>query len=104
MTKLKCSAKRCMYNAEDCCCKSDIKVEGREAEDTEDTCCGSFQDRGCNCGKNAMDSVNYSVDVKCEAESCIYNEHKQCTASTIGIAGPKACHSEETECASFRSK
>ena len=33
MTKLDCSVTGCMHNAENCCCKNTILVEGKTAQD-----------------------------------------------------------------------
>ena len=41
MTKLDCSVTGCMHNAENCCCKNTILVEGKTAQDKCDTCCAS---------------------------------------------------------------
>ena len=45
MTKLDCSVTGCMHNAENCCCKNTILVEGKTAQDKCDTCCGSFDEK-----------------------------------------------------------
>ena len=37
MTKLDCSVTGCMHNAENCCCKNTILVEGKTAQDKCDT-------------------------------------------------------------------
>ena len=46
MTILDCSVTGCMYNEANCCHKGNIKVEGEDAKESEDTCCGSFAERG----------------------------------------------------------
>ena len=43
MTRLDCNVTNCLHNAENCCCKAAIIVEGEQAKDTCDTCCGSFE-------------------------------------------------------------
>ena len=50
MTILDCSVTGCMYNEANCCHKGNIKVEGEDAKESEDTCCGSFAERGDRCG------------------------------------------------------
>lgn len=52
MTILDCSVTGCMYNEANCCHKGNIKVEGEDAKESEDTCCGSFAERGDRCAKN----------------------------------------------------
>ena len=49
MTKLECSVKNCVYNEEPYCCKGDIMVEGRDAKNTSETACASFQERTKDC-------------------------------------------------------
>ena len=50
MTILDCSVTGCMYNEANCCHKGNIKVEGEDAKESEDTCCGSAE-RGDRCAK-----------------------------------------------------
>ena len=44
MTRLDCNVTNCLHNAENCCCKAAIIVEGEQAKETCDTCCGSFDE------------------------------------------------------------
>ena len=44
MTKLDCTVTTCVHNAEKCCCKNTILVEGAQARNCCDTCCGSFEE------------------------------------------------------------
>ena len=44
MTKLDCNVTSCMHNADNCCCKSEIIVDGHQAKDCCETCCGSFDE------------------------------------------------------------
>lgn len=104
MTYLDCSVTGCVYNEDKCCCKGEIKVEGREAKKNDETCCGSFLQRGENCGQNAAKRISKEINVACEACSCEFNEEKKCCAEHIGIAGGNACTCGETECASFCCK
>ena len=85
MTKLDCTVTTCIHNAEKCCCKSGILVEGAQAKNCCDTCCGSFE-------------------VECDVANCLYNDDHQCRAERITIAGDGAMAVGQTECASFREK
>ena len=38
MTKLECSVDNCMYNEDQCCCKGDILITGKDAKNTSETC------------------------------------------------------------------
>lgn len=44
MTKLECSVKNCLHNADNCCCKAAIAVDGNKAKTAEQTCCASFDE------------------------------------------------------------
>lgn len=104
MTKLDCSVKSCMYNKMNSCCKGKIMVEGKDAQDTEETFCGSFAERTSDSFSNAAEHPCKTTEVGCDAVKCIYNENNMCDADSIGIAGSDAHTSTQTECASFRRK
>ena len=44
MTRLECTVTSCVHNSEKCCCKQGILVEGANARECCDTCCGSFEE------------------------------------------------------------
>ena len=44
-TYLDCYVTSCVYNGNRCCGKGDIVVEGKDARENRDTCCGSFKER-----------------------------------------------------------
>ena len=104
MTKLSCSAEKCMFNKDNYCCKSDIVVEGKGACNCGETCCGSFHEQGNNSGSNVAEHENPQVEIKCEATNCVHNENEQCKAGNIGIVGKHASYSEQTECGTFKSR
>ena len=54
--------------------------------------------------KNLFKTPETSLEVSCEAVSCVYNEDCRCQADKISIGGGKACQCEQTECASFRAR
>lgn len=101
MTFLDCSVTGCVYNADRCCCKGDILVEGKDAKHNAETCCGSFKERKADRAANEAMHTSKMIDVACEACSCEFNKDKKCSAEHIGIAGGDACTCGETECASF---
>lgn len=104
MTFLDCSVTGCTYNAEQCCCKGDIKVEGKDAKCNCDTSCGSFKERNSENMSNAAKRTSKSIEVACEVGNCMFHEAGKCSAEHIGIAGGDACKCGETECASFRCR
>ena len=68
--------------------RGNIKVEGSEAVHQNETCCGSFVERGeKSCGCNVKEHESKKIDVACEACNCTFNENKKCSADHIGIAG-----------------
>ena len=92
MTLLDCAVTGCAYNEDRCCCKGNIKVEGSEAVHQNETCCGSFVERGeKSCGCNVKEHESKKIAVACEACNCTFNENKKCSANHIGIAGGNAC-------------
>lgn len=101
MTILDCSVTGCIYNEANCCHKGSIKVEGEDAKECEDTCCGSFVERGDKCTKNVTKDAPKNIDVSCCATNCVFNKAEKCDAEHIGIAGGDACNCRDTECASF---
>ncbi len=103
MTVLDCSVTNCFYNKEKRCSKGGIQVEGRMAEKTSETCCGSFKERGESMS-NSMLSASSEIDVSCDACNCKFNRDSKCSANHIGIAGANACKCAETECSSFDCK
>ena len=101
MTILDCSVTGCIYNEANWCHKGSIKVEGEDAKECEDTCCGSFVERGDKCAKNVTKDAPKNIDVSCCATNCVFNKAEKCDAEHIGIAGGDACNCRDTECASF---
>ena len=101
MTRLDCNVVNCAYNADNCCKRSDIEVEGEGAMTSSETSCGSFAPKGCGCASNSTGCAKKETEVKCEAVECVYNESKSCHANHIGISGTNADSVAETECASF---
>ena len=104
MTRLDCNVTNCLHNAENCCCKAAIIVEGEQAKDTCDTCCGSFDENKDGAYHNLFKTPENRLEVDCEAVKCVYNEGPHCSADHIGIAGDGASEASHTECASFRER
>ena len=102
MPVLDCSVKTCYYNEDNKCSLESIKVEGRSADYSDDTACGSFRLRGDDSMTNACGKEPTSTsDVECSANKCVFNQSNKCHAEHIGIAGSAADRVDETECASF---
>lgn len=102
MPVLDCSVKTCYYNEDNKCSLESIKVEGRSADYSDDTACGSFRLRNGESMSNAMGKTPTPTSyVECSANKCVFNESNKCKAEHIGIAGSTADKCDETECSSF---
>ena len=102
MTKLECNVTNCLHNADNCCCKQSIMVDGHDAKKKEQTCCGSFDENKGGLFKNVFKTPESSLSVDCEAVQCIYNDNRHCAAAKIGIAGDGASRAEQTLCTTFQ--
>ena len=101
MTKLDCTVTTCVHNAEKCCCKNTILVEGAQARNCCDTCCGSFEENRGGLFKNLFKTPESKLDVVCDVDNCSYNEDHCCCAGKIDIRGEGACNCGETCCGTF---
>ena len=104
MPVLSCSAKTCVYNKEELCCKGDIMVEGSGARTADQTCCASVKARSRDSMSNSAGSAKAQNKVDCQACDCTFNKDRCCDAHEIHISGSHACQCSETECGSFRCK
>ena len=102
MAELRCAAINCTYNKDRYCSKGDIMVGGSQAEKSVETCCESFVDKNRDSYKSALNHPSKTISIDCEACKCIYNKDYKCHAESVDIGGSNACHSRETECATFR--
>ena len=103
-TYLDCYVTSCVYNANRCCNKGDIVVEGKNAKVNRETACDSFKERKADALVNLASCNTKDIVIICEATNCRFNESKSCKAEHISIAGGNACTSQETECASFDAR
>lgn len=104
MTKLDCNVTNCIHNAENCCCKTSIIVDGQSAKQKVDTCCGSFAENKGSAFRNLFKTPENRLQVECEAVNCVFNEEHRCNAEHIGITGKSATEAVQTECSSFKTK
>ena len=102
--KTKCKTRRIVWHNEDnCCCLSSIEVNGSNACNCEDTCCGSyFEDKSGE--KNSAQTPHVSLSIACQATNCMYNDDKVCHADHVDISGIRATAAHETVCATFQEK
>lgn len=104
MTKLECNVTSCLHNADNHCCRRAIVIDGQEAREKEQTCCGSFDENRDSSFRNVFKTPENSVEISCEAVNCIYNENHRCEAKGIGVIGDGANRAEDTLCATFAVK
>ena len=102
MTRLECSVKNCVHNADDCCCRGAILVDGQQAKTAEGTCCASFDESKGGLFKNLFKTPETKLTVACDAVQCAYNRENRCEAGAICICGDGACGCEETRCRTFK--
>ena len=105
MTKLECSVKNCLHNADNCCCKAAIAVDGNKAKTAEQTCCASFdENKGGGKFTNLFKTPETRLEIACDAVKCVYNEEHRCSAERIDISGDGACECTETRCSTFKAR
>ncbi len=101
-TNCTCTVTNCLHNSDRCCCKSEILVEGPKAQDSEETCCASFDKRHGESFSNSYETPDKKLRIECNAVRCIYNANHYCTAEQVDINGASAVDASGTECATFR--
>lgn len=106
MSELQCRVENCSYNKETYCCKGDIMVGGKHADNEEDTCCESFYQRreGYDSYTSSIMHPSKTISIDCEAGKCIYNSNYKCAADHVDITGCGAGNSKETACSTFKEK
>ncbi|MBR1692069.1 MAG: DUF1540 domain-containing protein [Lachnospiraceae bacterium] len=104
MACLVCEVTNCTYNEKYCCCKGDIMVGGRHADQEDDTCCESFRNVTGDFFKSAMDHPSIVIHIDCEAVNCVYNSGYRCHADKVAIKGNGADDSQATLCATFKER
>lgn len=104
MAELTCGAINCSYNKERYCCKGDIMVGGKHAQESDNTCCESFYKSSGDIYTSALSHPSKTISIDCEAVKCIYNTNYRCQASHVDIKGSNADKAMETICATFKEK
>ncbi len=105
MTHLQCGVMNCANNAHQYCCRPTIKVDGQNAQQSQGTCCSSYEPRSNGISNfSGYDIPNPEIEIACDAMNCTYNNSGQCAADSINVdvLGVGASNREQTACASFR--
>ena len=111
MTKLKCDVFNCVFQQEEYCTRSHIKVIGERAKNVDETSCGSFH-REERVDRNNIyttefaefGTINRSLSVNCESINCMYNRNELCIAEKIKIGNKRAKRDLDTKCETFKEK
>lgn len=102
MPELKCTVETCIHNKQQYCDKNYIEVNGGDvAKYKGDTSCASFKDYALDNYSNSTKGATLMSDISCDATTCMYNTNSMCAAGVVEVQGSNACHSGDTECASF---
>ncbi|MBQ8639752.1 MAG: DUF1540 domain-containing protein [Lachnospiraceae bacterium] len=103
-TQCTCTVENCIHNSDRCCCKSEILVDGRQAQQKENTSCASFDLRHGDSFRNSFETPDKKLSIECNAVHCVYNSNQYCTASQVDISGTSAVDSSATQCSTFKAK
>ena len=106
MNNLDCNVTKCCHNDNDekKCCLSSINVKGNNACTCDDTCCGSFFEDTSGSASNSYSTPNITLDIACDAASCVYNDNNKCNADHVDISGILASKTDDTVCATYKSR
>lgn len=97
-TNLICDATRCIHNNGNYCYAGRISIDGRLADDIDDTYCSTFKEKDYQQFTSSIsgnDKLNPTTtqNIKCDAVKCKYNDDKLCKAESIKInSGNASCN------------
>lgn len=116
MSKLTCSANKCVNNREGLCAAHDIRVVGPGAITSGETNCSNYEETTVKSALASLGNMNYVGEIKqmfnkddiemspeigCEAQSCRYNSGGHCKAYKVTISGAQANSMTNTCCETF---
>lgn len=105
MNQLRCSVTSCANNAENCCCRPDIKVDGPSATDKCETKCQSFISKSSGATNSACNSsINPNLCISCSVSECEHHDSGKCVAASVAIDGQGASTMSETQCSTFKQR
>lgn len=104
MTNCTCTVTECMHNSDNCCCKSQILVDGHEACSCDSTYCASYDKKMLDSFRNTYESPDPELKIDCSAVKCVYNEGRRCTAKSVDISKKSSADGNHTRCSTFRAR
>lgn len=96
-TNLRCDATRCIHNNSNYCYAGRISIDGRLADDIDDTYCSTFREKDYQQFTSSISGDNKihpttTQNIKCEAVKCKYNYDSLCKSKNIKInSGNASC-------------
>lgn len=105
---IQCSATSCTHNKDEVCYANGILIEGSDAHTSSETACSTYTE-SVNEGSNGFENSINSGDspcthIACEAESCMYNDHKKCMTGAIVVNGSAARSYQQPDCETYRQR
>lgn len=105
MDKINCSVDNCSHNKSGVCYSNRINIGGKTANESCDTCCGSFLDEKLYSDlTNNTNSSGCCDCLVCNVHSCSYNHSNLCNLESINVSGENVKIYSETNCSSFDLK
>ncbi len=106
MPCIHCDAVKCVFNTHGGCSRNYVEIlaeqNGRKGERA--TCCENFSDKISALSESS--STNGSpcshTDIECNAEKCVYNDDRCCTAGNIRVGKAFSDSAGKTLCETFR--
>ena len=96
-TNLRCDATRCVHNNSNYCYAGRISIDGRLADDIDDTYCSTFKEKDYQqftssiYGEHKLNPTT-TQSIKCDAVKCKYNYNNLCKSENIKInSGNASC-------------
>ena len=96
-TNLRCDATRCIHNNSNYCYAGRISIDGRLADDIDDTYCSTFKEKDYQQFTSSISGDNKihpttTQNIKCDAVKCKYNYDSLCKSKNIKInSGHASC-------------
>lgn len=99
MPRIKCTAKKCIYNNDNSCTRNQIAVERMAF-------CDSFEfvEKNYDVEIASFEEESVSKDIWCDAVNCQFLFTGKCSAPRISITGKQAEKSKETSCETFEKR